>query len=69
MMVQFSNVEVPVWKLRAGTVVAWEMSTTYYGHILSIIIRDGYTPMIVVALNRDKHIVLKASEITWVEPH
>lgn len=68
-MIQFSNCEIPVWRLKVGVVVAWEISTIYYGHILSIIIREGYTPMIAVAINRDKHVVLKASEITWIEPY
>lgn len=69
MMVSFSNTDVPIYKLRLGTVVSWEVSQIYYGHIIGIFIREGYVPMLTIALNRDKHIVLKATEITWLEPY
>ena len=69
MMVSFKNTDIPVWKIRLGTVVSWELFSVHYGHIVSMSIRDGYTHMITVAITKDKNVTLKAQEITWLEPH
>jgi hypothetical protein len=67
--VRFSNCEVPLYKLRTGTVVAWDaLGHTAHGNIGSICTLHNGEIIITIAVGKG-HINLSPEELTWLEPY
>lgn len=68
MSVLFYNQEVPVWKLRIGTVIGCEvLSHIDYGHIQGILVNKKGELSLQISFGT-KQSVVSPSKLLWLEP-
>jgi hypothetical protein len=68
MDVKFANCDVPIWKLKKGVVVSYEiLDHTSYGHIEAIYTVKDSCPLLVISLGSSR-VTVKPEKLTWLEP-
>lgn len=67
MRVKFKNTEICVSNLKTGMVVEWGEFGSHYGNILAFHIEKPFV-FITVSIGHSRHVTLKSSEITWINP-
>jgi len=69
MNVKFINTDVPIWKVRIGTVVRWQSGDhEYFAHIKAFTVSNAGDVLIALSVGFTDIVYVKPGNITWLEP-